>query len=414
MTSDQGQPPTNASGEPRPSGVQPAGDPGQPVAQPTGVSGPSVARSADARPRRRNGGRNWAVLVVAVIVALIAGFLGGVLSERLFPAARTTAASAGGDNSCNSVQVADKVLPAIVTINVKSPNGDGVGTGEIIKDSGYIVTNNHVISAAATEGSISVLYSSGVSAPAKLVGRDPKSDLAVLKVTSSTPLPTVTIGKSSTIEVGQPVVALGAPLGLSGSVTAGIVSAVGRTVPVPSDNGTTAILAGAIQTDAAINPGNSGGALVDCAGDLIGVNTAIATVPNETGASGGGSVGIGFAIPVDLATSIVDQLITTGHASYPWFGVSVSAIPPAVAQRFGITDGLYVQEVVPGGPMADAGIKEGDVITSIDGRAATSADVLTQTTILRKAGDKVPVTYVRDRVSHTTTVTLETAPAPTA
>jgi putative serine protease PepD len=311
------------------------------------------------------------------------------------------------------VQVANKVMPAIVTISVESGLTGGVGSGEIVRSDGYIVTNNHVISAAADRGTIEVQYSSGATVPAKLVGRDPRSDLAVLKVEHSTPLPTVPLGNSENLQVGQPAVALGSPLGLSGSVTSGIISALGRTVPVPSDNGTTALLAGAIQTDAAINPGNSGGALVNCSGQLIGVNTAIATVPNESGESGGGSVGIGFAIPVNLMSSITDQLISTGHASYPYFGVTVAPIPPAVAKSFGITDGLFVQSVVPGGPMDQAGIMQGDVLLEVDGIPATNPDVLNHVTTLRKAGDKVPVKYSRDGKEHTTTVTLQTAPAPT-
>jgi putative serine protease PepD len=394
---------------------QPA-NPGQPAgpAQPVGSAQPDQTGQSGQRPRRRRGVGGF--IVLAVVLAVVAGFLGGVFGARLFPAKSSTASSlsptASTDSVCGSVQIADKVLPAIVTISIESDGASGVGSGEIVRDSGYIVTNNHVISPAASGGTIEVRYSSGVSVPAKLVGRDPRSDLAVLKVTSSTPLPTVPFGNSENLQVGQPVVALGSPLGLSGSVTSGIVSALGRTVPVPSDNGTTALLAGAIQTDAAINPGNSGGALVNCSGQLVGVNTAIATVPNESGQAGGGSVGIGFAVPVNLVGSITDQLISTGHASYPYFGVSVSPIPSAVAEKFGVTDGLFVQSVVPGGPMDKAGIMQGDVLLQVDGIPATSADVLTHVTILRKAGDTVPVKYSRDGTDHTANVTLQTAPAP--
>ncbi len=391
--------------------------PGEP-AVPTEPAVATEPAATGVPPKKAPRSRIWLIIVVAVVIALVLGFFGGFIEARVFPGGATATApsnapalSSGGASVCDSVSVADKVLPAVVTISVENGSASGVGSGEIIRSNGYIVTNNHVISAAATGGTIDVLFSNGVSSRAELVGRDPKSDLAVLKVTSSTTLPTVALGSSANLQVGQPVVALGAPLGLSGSVTSGIVSALGRTVPVPSDNGTTALLAGAIQTDAAINPGNSGGALVNCAGQLIGVNTAIATVPNASGEAGGGSVGIGFAVPVDLASSIADQIISTGHASYPYFGVSVSPIPAAVAQRFGITDGLFVQAVSSGGPMDQAGIEAGDIITQVDGRPATSVDVLTHTTILRKAGDKVPVTYIRDGKTNTTTVTLAPAPA---
>jgi putative serine protease PepD len=279
-----------------------------------------------------------------------------------------------------------------------------------VRSDGYIVTNNHVISPAVGGGSITVVFSSGEQATASLVGRDPKSDLAVLKVSASGSLPTIGTGDSASVVVGEPVVALGAPLGLSSSVTSGIVSALGRNVPVPSDNGTSALLTGAIQTDASINPGNSGGALVNCAGKLIGVNTAIATVPNASGEAGGGSVGIGFAVPVDHVMAVTKELIATGKVAYPYFGVSVAPIPPAVAKKFNVTDGLYVQSVTPGGPSDQAGIKPGDVITSVDGHAATSPETLTAITLTKKIGDTVSVKYIRDGQSHTTTVTLGAAP----
>jgi putative serine protease PepD len=253
-----------------------------------------------------------------------------------------------------------------------------------------------------------VLLSSGVHAPAELVGRDPRSDLAVLKIASSSKLPTVPWGDSGALVVGQPVVALGAPLGLSGTVTSGIVSALGRTVPVPSDNGHNAILANAIQTDASINPGNSGGALVTCGGSLVGINSAIATVPNSAGVSGGGSVGIGFAIPSDFARAIVEQIIATGTVTYPYFGIAVAPIPPAAAEELKVPGGLYVLSVVAGGPSAQAGIEPGDVIVEVNGHTATSVDVLTQTVMTKKAGESVPVTYIRDGQTHKTTVTLQT------
>jgi putative serine protease PepD len=355
----------------------------------------------------------WAV--VAVVVALAAGvFLGWGIGRS---SATTTATSSNSTtaaqevSACDAITVSNQVLPAVVTVSAVGSAGGGTGTGEIISSDGYIVTNNHVISAAVDGGKISVLTSGGVDSPAQLVGRDPRSDLAVLKVTASSSLPTVPWGDSAKVVVGQPVVALGAPLGLSGTVTSGIVSALGRTVPVPGDDGQTAILANSIQTDASINPGNSGGALVNCSGDLIGINSAIATVPNSAGQSGGGSVGIGFAIPSDFAHSIVDQIIATGHVTYPYFGISVAPIPPAAAEKLKVSDGLYVVSVVPGGPSATAGLQEGDVITQIDGKPATNADTLVQTVMTTKAGQKVDVTYVRGGETKTTSVTLETPPS---
>ncbi|MGA0568167.1 S1C family serine protease [Rathayibacter sp. KR2-224] len=369
-----------------------------------------------AQPTRRSSLSPWTVWLVAAMVAIAfglgAGWLGASWEGAMFPSRATSGTAPGSAaGTCDAVTVANDVLPTIVTINVTAAAGSGVGSGEVIRRSGYIVTNNHVISAARNGGGITVTFSNGHTVPADLVGRDPLSDLAVLKVTGESGLPVIGIGDSTNVAVGQPVVALGAPLGLSSTVTAGIVSALGRNVPVPSDDGKTATLAGAIQTDASINPGNSGGALVDCRGHLIGINTAIATVPNAEGTSGGGSVGIGFAVPVNLAMRIADQLIETGQVAYPYLGVQVTPIPPAVAERWGIQDGLYIQAVDPAGSAAAAGLKAGDVVTKIDGHAANRADVLTQLQLTKKAGDKVQITYVRDGSERTVTATLVAQPS---
>ncbi|GAB3398787.1 hypothetical protein GCM10027568_36280 [Humibacter soli] len=376
---------------------------------PSGSS--AVSSDAGASEPRRPGLPAWLVWLVAAIIAIVlgigAGWLGGWLARGGTTGSTSQNASGTtGPGSCDAVRIANEVLPTIVTINVSAPGGNGVGSGEIIRKDGYIVTNNHVISSAANGGDIAVTFSNGHTEAAKLVGRDPQSDLAVLKVSSSSELPVIDLGNSENVSVGEPVVALGAPLGLSSTVTAGIVSALGRNVPVPTDNGQTTTLAGAIQTDASINPGNSGGALVDCDGHLVGVNTAIATVPNEEGTGGGGSVGIGFAVPVNFASRIANDLITNGKVVYPYFGVQVTPIPPAVAERWGIEDGLYVQSVDPQGSAAKAGLQQGDIITKIDGQAANRADVLTTLLLTRKAGDTVQLTYVRDGTEHNVTATL--------
>ena len=381
-----------------------------PAAPPAGPPTPPAAPTPPARRPRRTG---WLWGTLAVVVALVVGGLLGWGVGR--SGASTTASTPASTSSqqvsaCDAITVSNEVLPAIVTVSAVGSAGGGTGTGEIITGDGYIVTNNHVISGAVDGGTIAVLSSGGVESPAQLVGRDPRADLAVLKISGSN-LPTVPWGDSAKVVVGQPVVALGAPLGLSGTVTSGIVSALGRTVPVPGDDGQTAILANAIQTDASINPGNSGGALVNCSGDLIGINSAIATVPNAAGQAGGGSVGIGFAIPSDFAHSLVDQIIKNGHVTYPYFGLSIAPIPPAVAQRLKVADGLYVVSVVPDGPSAKAGLQQGDVITEINGKPASNADTLTETVMTTKAGDTVDVTYVRDGKTAKATVTLENPPS---
>ena len=294
----------------------------------------------------------------------------------------------------------------MVTIAASGGGGAGTGSGEVIRSDGYILTNNHVISIAANGGSVEVLFSDGQTAAATITGRDPQSDLAVLKVQTSHLPKVISLGSSSSVKVGEAVVAIGAPLGLSGTVTSGIVSALDRTVEVPGDNDRSALLVSAMQTDAAINPGNSGGALVNCAGQLVGVPTAGAAVPN----SGGGSIGLGFAIPVDLAKSIADEIIATGRVTHAYFGLQTVPIPPAAAAQAGLPEGLYVQAVAAGGPAARAGLRPGDVITSIDGEAATSNIQLQELTLTKKPGDTVSIGYARAGHSATTTVTLGAQP----
>ena len=302
--------------------------------------------------------------------------------------------------------VANHVIPSVVTIAASGPDGGGTGSGEVIRPDGYILTNNHVISIAASGGSVAVLFADGHTEPATITGRDPQTDLAVLKVQTSHQLKVISFGSSSSVQVGQPVVAIGAPLGLSGTVTSGIVSALDRTVEVPGENDRSALLVSAVQTDASINPGNSGGALVNCEGKLIGVPTAGAAVPN----SGGGSIGLGFAIPVDLATHIADEIIATGRVTHAFFGLQTVPIPPAAAQQAGLPEGLYVQAVTPGGPAAAAGLRPGDVITKIDGEPATSNIQLQELTLTKNPGDTVSIEYSRAGQSATATVTLAAQP----
>jgi putative serine protease PepD len=334
-------------------------------------------------------------VVLLLVVAVVGGLIG-----------RASAAGDPAAGACSATTIADDVLPSVVTVLVSTGSTGGNGSGEVIRDGGYVLTNDHVIAPAGASGTIEALFSGGQTAPAKVVGRAPRVDLAVLKVDPPDGTPLIGLGKSSTLRVGQPVVALGAPLGLSGTVTAGIVSALGRDVPVPADNGVTAILPGAVQTDASINPGNSGGALVDCAGDLIGVNTAIATVPTASGEGGGGSVGIGFAIPVDVAMVVADELIENGSYTPPSMGVEAVPVSAAVAEQFGVPAGMYLRVVTPGGPAGKAGLTAGDIITAIEGRPMNSPESLFLATVGKKPGDQVKVQYSRDGSAATATVTL--------
>ena len=312
--------------------------------------------------------------------------------------------------SCDATSVADMVVPSVVTISASNGTATATGSGEVIRDTGEIMTNNHVVALAANGGPITVLFSDGTTAPATLTGRDPQTDLAVIKVTAARTLPVMAMGTSGAVKVGQPVVAVGAPLGLAGTVTSGIVSALGRTVEVPADGGHTAVLLSAIQTDAAINPGNSGGALTDCSGNLIGVPTAIATVANDAGQSSAGSVGLGFAIPVDLAKAVTDELIATGTVTHSYLGVQVIELPPSTAEG-SPPGGLYVSGVAAGGPAASAGLLPGDVITTIDGQPVADADQLAAVTLARKPGETVTITYERAGTSADATITLGVPPA---
>jgi putative serine protease PepD len=359
------------------------------------------------------GGRRWlpwAALGAALAVGggIGAGIASAANSSTSTPAANTTTsgASSGQASVCDVTSVANQVIPSVVTISASGAEGGGTGSGEVIKSDGYILTNNHVIAIAANGGSVEVQFADGQTVPATIVGRDPQTDLAVLKVDTSAKLKVIAIGSSSSVVVGQATVVIGAPLGLSGTVTSGIVSALDRSIQVPGEDNSAALLVGAIQTDAAINPGNSGGSMVNCSGQLIGVPTAGAAVPN----SPGGSIGLGFAIPVNLAMTIADEIISTGSVTHAYFGLGAVPIPPSAAAQAGVPEGLYVQTVAPGGPAATAGLRTGDVITKINGQPATSTIQLQELTLTMKPGATVQLEYSRGGQSATATVTLGAEP----
>ena len=348
-------------------------------------------------------------LVGAVVVAGVGGGLIGAAIASPSSASTTSASSAA---SCAVTPVAEKVQPSVVTISATPAAGQGgsTGSGEVYKSDGYILTNNHVISAAADGGKVEVLFSDGSSAPATIVGRDVLTDLAVLKAQLPSGVPPIQIGSSESLVVGEPVIALGSPLGLAGTVTSGIVSALDRTVEVPGENDKSALLVAAVQTDASINPGNSGGALVNCNDQLVGIPSAGATVPTESGESSGGSIGLGFAIPVDSAVTVANEIIATGHATHSYFGLQTVPVPAAAAQEAGVTGGLFVAGVVPGSPAEQAGLQQGDIITSVGGRQATSNIQLQEVTLTKNPGETVELGYLRDGKSQTATVTLGAQP----
>jgi putative serine protease PepD len=346
--------------------------------------------------------------VIAVLVAAVVGAVAGGLIAAAVGSDDDDGSSAGGsEGACAATEVAERDLPSVVTIKVAGAAGQGSGSGSIIRPEGYVLTNNHVIAAAAGGGRVEVVFNDGETEQATIVGRDPSTDLAVLKVPESEALRPIELGESAEVRIGAPVIALGAPLGLANTVTGGIVSALERTVSVPGEGPRTfALLVDAIQTDAAINPGNSGGALVDCDGRLIGVPTAGATVPNAAGEASAGSVGIGFAIPTYLAMIVAEEIIATGHAEHAYIGLQAGL----VQGPDGKPGGLRIVAVDPTGPAAQAGLKTGDVITRIDGDAVTSSDQLIALTLTKRAGATLEVEFERDGATHTVSVTLAGAP----
>jgi putative serine protease PepD len=357
-------------------------------------------------PEHPHGPGRWLVGVALGGALAVAGCSGNTSSSA------STAANSDNPaiSACAVTSVANKVIPSVVTIAVTGQSGSGTGSGEVIRSDGYILTNNHVISAAVGGGSVQVQFSDGQAETATIVGRDPQTDIAVLKVASSAKLKVIALGSSASVQVGQPVVVIGAPLGLSGTVTSGIVSALNRTVQVPGENDSSALLVAAVQTDAAINPGNSGGSMVNCAGQLIGVPSAGATVPSSSGESSGGSIGLGFAIPVDLARSIADEIIATGKVTHAFIGVQTVQIPPAAAAQAGVPQGLLVEGVSAGSPAASAGLQANDIITTIDGQPATSNVQLQELTLTKKPGDAVSIGYDRAGQAAKATVTLAAQP----
>ncbi len=276
------------------------------------------------------------------------------------------------------------MTPAVVSIEVRVGQAGATGSGVVIEaDDGYIVTNNHVVSGAAgIDGAeIRAVFSDGSGSAARIVGRDPASDIAVLKVEKPGLVPAA-LGKSENVVVGDPVVAIGSPLGLAGTVTTGIVSALDRPVRLAGEGSDTNAVISAVQTDAPINPGNSGGALVDATGAVIGINTAIASV-------GGGSVGLGFAIPIDTVRDIAEQLISTGTAVHASLGVNARSVTDIVR------NGALVVNVEPGSAAAEAGIREQDVVIAVEGKPVGSSEELVVAVDAYDPGDTLTIEVVR-------------------
>ncbi|GEL18588.1 S1C family serine protease [Pseudonocardia asaccharolytica] len=335
-------------------------------------------------------------LALLAFVALLIGAAGGLVgrltaegaSGLTTPDATIAQATNAKERPPGSVAaIAARVVPAVVSLEIRVGDQGGTGSGVVIDPAGYVLTNNHVVAPAAQVpgATVEAVFSDGSRAPAQIVGRDPKTDLAVVKVAVANPT-VAQIGSSGALAVGDAVLAVGSPLGLAGTVTDGIVSAVDRPVRLDGGGNTGDAVIDAIQTDAAINPGNSGGPLVDSTGAVVGINTAIRSL----GQGEGGSIGLGFAIPIDDARRIAEQLIRAGVVRHAELGVNAKSVTD------GATDGAQVQNVVQGGAAAAAGIVEGDVIVRVGERAIAGADELVVAVRELEPGQNVSIQLIRD------------------
>lgn len=391
----------------RPDGAPQPGPDGE---QPLAAVGTTTVRS-----ERR---RLWLPVVgVSAATALVASLAtAGVFLAFQDDGSSSTRASdisAIGQTSTDSVPVSGStsdnpdwqavsaaVSASVVAIQVTTSSGEAEGSGVIIDDAGHIVTNNHVVS-GAQDGKVQVTLTDGRIFTADVVGTDATTDLAVVKIQDAPDdLSPAALGDSSDVKVGDPVMAVGNPLGLANTVTTGIVSALDRPVST-SESGSETVVTNAIQIDAAVNPGNSGGPLFDAQGRVVGITSSIATTSSQSG-----SIGLGFAIPVNLATMISSQLIDDGTAEHAFLGLGLA---DGTATADGVTRaGALVKTVSSGSPAADAGIKADDVIVAIDGKAVAGAESLTGYVRAHASGDQVTLTLVRDGTSLDVDVTLAT------
>ncbi|MBW3601876.1 MAG: trypsin-like peptidase domain-containing protein [Actinobacteria bacterium] len=369
-----------------------------------------------APPARARSGRGLAgTLGVAAAAGLVAAVCTAVLLLVLLevgPGATTggrearpvrapSVAVEGGADLGRVAAVADAVLPTVVQVDVRGGAGSGNGSGFVYRSDGYVVTNHHVVEGA---GSIEVVFADGRRGPGSLVGVDPATDLAVVRV-DRRGVGAIQRGDSSNLRVGELAVAIGSPFGLEGTVTAGVVSAVDRPLSLSGHGSRRLSLPNVIQTDAPINPGNSGGPLVGADARLIGVNSAII-------ARGGvpANAGVGFAVPVDTVVEVADELIAHGVVRHPYLGIEGESLTPAMARRRQVDGGALVRDVQPGTPAAEVGLRPDDVITAVDGDTVASMEELVEIIGEREVGEGVRITYSRDGA--TTTVTARLAERP--
>jgi putative serine protease PepD len=364
-------------------------------------------------PKPRGAGRKVAGVLAIALLGAAAGVGGGAVYEEYLAPDRPSISTVDQPSDTSKApagqveKVAASVLPSVVQIMVSGGDAAGSGTGIIISNDGEILTNNHVVEVAdGDDGKIVVVFSDGTNTPAKIVGQDPVTDIAVIKAQDVKGLAPAALGSTRNLQVGQTVVAVGSPFGLSSSVTSGIISALNRPVTEPTDDedekssGTTFP---GIQTDAAINPGNSGGPLVDLKGRVIGINSVIQSSGGGLFGGEAGSIGLGFAIPIDLAKSVASQLLDGKKVEHAQIGVTVSA---AVADNKLTTIGALIRDVKKGSAGAKAGLKSGDIITAVNNIPVARSEGLIAAIRAYEPGEKVTLTYLRDDKKRTTEVTL--------
>jgi putative serine protease PepD len=404
--------PYAASWAPHPSGT-PSGPMTSPSAPGFGGTGEPGATGAPhttvlpgSPPSAQRRGRSWLPMaVIALVAALIGGavVLGGqALLNRTTSLGSAVPAPGPGSTARpdgSIAKIAADALPSVVTIRIKTSEGNGTGSGFVIDNQGHILTNNHVATAGGSGATLTVELNNGTSLPASIVGADASYDLAVLKIDAGD-IPPLQFGASKDVVVGDGVIAVGAPLGLDATVTSGIVSALNR--PVSAGDGSDQSFINAIQTDAAINPGNSGGPLLDMNGKVIGVNSAIARVPG-TSSDSGGNIGVGFAIPSDQASKTAQQLIATGKADHPALGVRVDRSFTGEGAR------LPSGAVQSGSAAAQAGLQDGDVIVEFEGKKVQDADSLIVAIRARSVGDTVTMKVQRGAQTMDVSITLQSA-----
>ncbi|MEV1062430.1 trypsin-like peptidase domain-containing protein [Streptomyces sp. NPDC050263] len=377
--------------------------------QQTGV-GVGTEAERRARVRRRLVGG-------ALALALVSGGLGGAVGtylERnggLNPIQLPQASAEPTGRAAEGVAgIAARALPSVVTLHVSGSQESGTGTGFVLDSRGYILTNNHVVEPAGGDGEISVVFNGGQTAEAEVVGRDSGYDLAVVRVTGVKGLQPLRLGNSDNVRVGDPVVAIGAPFDLEGTVTSGIISARERPVVAggESGDGSDVSYVDALQTDAPINPGNSGGPLLDAQGQVIGINSAIRSADDGTdsGSAQAGSIGLGFAIPINQGKRVAEELINNGKASHPVIGIILDLDYAGDGARVGEADGDGDAPVTPGGPGDRAGIRAGDVVTEVDGQRVHSGEELIVKTRAHRPGDRLELTIQRDGRQRTLTLVL--------